>query len=118
MVVSGAVTTTATLSCGVVLRAKSMLTSSSASCALANGCRRSTKNRFVEQCAQSAWPLDSMKLNGPCLAICGVSSRSVNVSSSTLGMPACDFHSSCINQQNARSLSVLPTGRKLACSRG
>jgi hypothetical protein len=46
------------------------------------------------------------------------SSRSVSVSSATLGTPACDFDSSCMIQQNARSLSVLPTGRKLACSRG
>ena len=49
---------------------------------------------------------------------CGASSRSVSVSSSTLGTPACDLASSCMSQQNARSLSVLPTGRKLPCSRG
>ena len=44
----------------------------------------------------------------------GVSSRSVSVSSCTLGTPACDFASSCMSQQKARSLSVAPTGRKLA----
>jgi hypothetical protein len=53
------------------------------------------------------------EVEGPCFAICGASSRSVSVSSATLGTPACDLAISCMIQQKARSLSVLPTGRKL-----
>ena len=34
------------------------------------------------------------------------------------GTPACDLASSCMIQQKARSLSVLPTGRKLPYRRG
>jgi glutathione synthase len=64
----------------------------------------------VEACAHSACPLESRKLKVPCRAIRGTSSRSVSVSSATLGTSACDLASSCISQQNARSLSVRPTG--------
>ena len=118
LVVSGEVTTTATRSLGVVCCAKSISRSSSDNCAVTKGWRRSTYQRLVEACAHSACPLDSMKLKVPWLASCGANSRSVSVSSSMLGTPACDLASSCMIQQKACSLSVLPTGWKLPCRRG
>jgi hypothetical protein len=57
-------------------------------------------------------------LKVPWRAICGSSSRSVRVSSATLGTLACALAISCISQQKARSLSVPPTGRKWPCRRG
>ena len=44
--------------------------------------------RWVDACAQSACPLESKKLNVPCLAICGTSSRSVNVKVETTDVNA------------------------------
>ena len=116
--VSGSVTTTATRSLADVSSAKSTVTSSSCSDACTNGCWRTRWCRCVEQCAHSAWPLLSMKLNVPCFAAMGASSRSVLVSSAIGGTLACALASSCISQQNARSLSVPPTGRKAPCRRG
>ena len=59
-----------------------------------------------------------MALKTPCAATCGSSSASVALSSAIAGTPACDFASSCISQQKARSLSVVPTGRNAPCRRG
>ena len=42
----------------------------------------------------------------------------VALSSAIPGTLACAFASSCISQQNARSLSVVPTGRNAPCRRG
>ncbi len=89
-----------------------------ASVAAQKGCWRTSQCRFVEACAHSAWPLESSQLKLPCAAGTGASSRSVAVSSPVPGTLAWALASSCISQQKARSLSVLPTGRKLACRRG
>ena len=118
LAVIGSVATTATRSFGVVCAPKSTVTSSSDSVAAPNGCARSMQCSAVLQCAHSAWPLDSSRLNVPCAAGCGSNSRSVIVSSTIVGTLACDLASSCISQQNARSLSVSPTGLNAACRRG
>ncbi len=57
-------------------------------------------------------------LKVPKRATCGTSSASVRVISGTLGTLACALSSSCISQQKACSLSVLPTGLKWPCSVG